>query len=343
MAECKDISERLLMALDPEEFPEVAREVREHLEACSVCKAELELLGRITEFLREHSEELAPATISCPPAEALVAVALGEPVEAATSSHVGWCPECSQHVEIARSLAADESSRGQAVPDEGQRQFLRLLVNREHGAGRIVEEERQRSWADFFRSLFHLPSVALAAAATVAVAIWLQIPAHEALQPVFSDAVWSERETPISKSLRMPKAIPITKQSVAVMIFSAGKEGPPPEELQSVYGRLDIPERLRASYEFVTPREIKQAFAGADGERSLDAWAEVVLAKLPVDRFLAFELSRVGADYSLKAALYERGQPAAVRTATQTGLTAELVSSRMNSMGVELLTEGAPG
>ncbi|MCA1960311.1 MAG: hypothetical protein LDL33_05910 [Desulfomonile sp.] len=343
MSECKDISERLLMALYPDEFPKEAREIQEHLEACSECKAELETLGRIAEFLRAHRNELAGATDPCPPAEMLVAVALGEPAEASTVSHVELCRECSQYVEIVRALAADEPGEGQAASDDRQRQFIRLLVNREYGAGPAAEESRQRSLAEFFRGLFRLPAVAVAAAVAVAVAIWLQIPSQQVLRPVFSDAVrfGSEMYTPEFRFI--PKAIPIKKRSVAVLIFSAGKESPRPEDLQAFYGQLDIPERLRDSYEFIKPGKVKEALNTAHEERNLDAWAKVIFAKLPADVFLAFLVSRSGRNYSLKAMLYNRGQTTAVGTAAQAGLTADSVPSRIGSMAMELLAQSAAG
>jgi hypothetical protein len=52
MAKCKEISERILMGLHPEEFPEGAREVRKHVEGCSECMTELESLDRMVGFLR---------------------------------------------------------------------------------------------------------------------------------------------------------------------------------------------------------------------------------------------------------------------------------------------------
>lgn len=341
MGDCKEISERILMGLDPEEFPEEAREARKHLEECTECMTELESLGRLVGFLREHKEELAAAVAPCPPAEAIAAAALGEPVDPSIAAHVAFCPECSECVDALRAAAAEQAAPQKDAPDAREKRVIRRAVEREYGPEPATRQETQRSFAQFVWSVFRMPSFAVAAAAAVAVAIWLHVPSEEVLRPAFSDLAWQVQEKPAAARDLIRKSPAVKRRSVAVMIFAAGKEDIRREDLGALYERMDLPVRVKGSYEIVPPGDVKQALAGTAEAAGLDAWARLVFTKLTVDYYLSVQVSRSGTEYAIKAALFKRGQAAAVGTMAQAGLTAERIPSRISSMGEELLTEAA--
>lgn len=329
------------MGLYPDEFPEEAREIRNHIEECAECMAELESLGRMAAFLRDHRQELAPAVSPCPPEEAVASLALGEPVAPSIAAHVEFCPECSQCVEAVRGLAGEKPAAERDSLDSRERGIVHRAVEREYGPAPSSPQKAQWEVRDLLWSLFRMPAFAVGAAAVLAVVIWWHVPTDLVLQPVFSEMAWhSARPSAVGHDL-VPKDTHLKRIPVAVMIFTLGKEGLGSENLASLYGRIDIPDRVKAAYEVIPPREVKQALVGEVEARDLEAWVRLVFSKLQVEYYLSFQLSRSRAQYSIRAALFQRGRPAAVGILTQEGLPSERIPARISSLGAELLSEVA--
>jgi hypothetical protein len=331
MAECKDheISQGLLAALAPEEFPEWAKRIEEHVRECQSCAEELETLRILDSLIRKHREELADSPAGCPEPGALVEAAIGEKTDPHILKHVQQCPDCQREFELVRQLVQEDPSLIAApmgTADETPAQGGPSLA--------------QRIFASI-RDFISVPSLALGAAAAAIIAFVLLpgAPKEVFMRPVLSDVDWQASRS-IDKELMAPKSVSGIKTKVAVVLLVADDDPISPGELERVYRQVRIAEELGNAFEFVSPADLKKRLSTDQCVRSASAMAAEVFHRDADPQYvLTFEIFRSADGNALKGTLFRRGRLHDMGSISQTGLALDRIPSRINAIGADLLSE----
>ncbi len=346
MTDCArpDISERLFMALAPEEFPDEAREFEEHVKHCPECRNELDALRAIDRIIRDHKEQLSDAFGPCPAAEDLVQFALGERVSDTVRDHVSVCPNCAEHVSLIAAIYKDSPDEvSPPIQDAGR--LIREVVSKELGWKEESVIQPTASLWQRFAQFFHVPSLALGAAA--AIICFLIIAPYKTKEPNFAPALsnvtWSTsagvttKETP---GLSPVPAAPLKK--VAILILLAQDMSLPHQDIDKMYSELNLAARLATQYQFLSPDELKRLLAARSG---LDAQSvlHVIEEKTGADYVLVFEIMQSKSAYDLNGKLFRKGQKQELTAISQTDLSLSAIPSRINSIGKELLLDAESG
>ncbi len=331
MAKCKndEISQRLLAALAPDEFPEWARHIEEHVRECQSCAEELETLRILDTLIRKHREVLADSPVGCPEPAVLVEAAIGEQSDPHLLAHVQRCPACQREFELVRELVQEdpsliESPVAAAVEVPGQ-------------AGPSLPQRIFASVRDFIS----VPSLALGAAAAAIIAFVLLpgAPKEVSMRPVLSDVDWHSSLS-IDKGLMAPKSVSGIKTKVAVVLLVADDDPISPGELERVYRQVRIADDLGHAFEFISPVDLKERLSPDRHVRSASAMAAEVFRKDSDPQYvLTFEIFRSVDGNALKGTLFRRGGLHDMGSISQTGLALDRIPSRINAIGADLLLE----
>ncbi len=342
MTDCArpDISERLIMALAPDEFPEEAREVEEHLKECPQCRNELDALRTIHKIIGDHKHELSDVFEPCPSAESLVEFALGEQASETVQDHVAFCANCAEQVSLIKALLKDsEGEASQGIEDA--RPLIRKVVSKELGWKDESDSQPAEPLWHRFIQFFHVPSLALGAAA--AVICFLIVAPYKSkelsFRPAFSDVTWAtptgvtQKETSGSPSTPVP---PLKK--VAILILLPHDMRLPEKDTDKMYSEIDLASRLGSQYQFLSPHEMKRVLEDRSG---LDpqSISKVATEKSGADYVLVFEIMQSKSGYDLNGRLFRKGQKQELTGIFQTGLSLSAIPSKINSIGKELLLD----
>ena len=194
MTHCErpEMSERLIMALAPDEFPQDAREIEEHLKQCRSCRSELDAMKCIDKVIREHKAELSDALEPCPAPESLVKYALGENAPENIEDHLSLCPTCSEQVSLIAELRQEPLNETIPITPEARALILKT-VSEEFRTGRKPVFQFTGEFWHRFVEFFHIPS--LAAGAAVALLCFLIVapfkPEEVTVSPALSKVTWT--------------------------------------------------------------------------------------------------------------------------------------------------------
>ncbi|MGO9118532.1 MAG: anti-sigma factor family protein [Desulfomonilaceae bacterium] len=342
MTDCArpDVSDRLLMALAPEEFPEDAHEIEEHLKHCPECRNELDALRTIHKIIGDHRHELSDVFEPCPTAESLVEFALGEQTSRTIEDHISFCPNCAEQVSLVAALYKDSPDEATQVVQDA-RPLIRKVVSKELG---LKDESdpppAEPLWHRFIQS-FHVPSLALGAAA--AVICFLIVAPYQSKEPGFrpalSNVTWA---TSTSVTRKDSSGLPATQapplKKVAILILLTPDLRLPDKDIDKMYSEIDLAARLGSQYQFLSPHEMKRVLADRSG---LDAQSisEVASEKSGANYVLLFEITQSKSGYDLNGRLFRKGQKQEFSGIFQTGLSLPTIPSKINSIGKELLLD----
>jgi hypothetical protein len=213
-------------------------------------------------------------------------------------------------------------------------------VSREYGPVEEPGPGLGERMLETLRSWLQVPSLALGAAIATLVMVFLvpHGPKEAPLMLAVSNVVW-EKPSLAGKEGFVPKEEPLGKKKVALILLTRGETQPPLPHVDEMYSKLDIAKRLAAAYDFLSPKEIKDALSGAQISGNLMAVADLVFEKIPADYVLAFEILESTTGNAVQGTLYQRGRQTDCGSISQTGLPISRMPSRITSMGVELLLE----
>jgi hypothetical protein len=349
MGSCKkeDMSERLMMALWPEQFPDEQPSIQGHLRDCPKCREELEMLRKFDTFIKEHKNELASAVSDCPASGALVEFALGEKLDQAIEGHLECCEECRKQVRLVQHLTQhDLSAVDEAALSLEERILIRKAVSAEYGEEEKAAPSSLRRYLDKLKANFNVPSLALGAVTAAVLLIFLlpQAPKEAPFHLVLSEVVWSLAGETINKGDGLFQRPLKPGKKVAVVIVVDAPDLLAQADTDDLYRALDMSNELGDGYELLSPAETKKALD--DSRQKIDELsdlAEQVFGKTDADYVLAFRISRSGSMNALTGSLVRRGREDQVESLSHTGLSRERLPKRIKWIGTELLLEaGSP-
>lgn len=345
MVQCKrsDIQEKLAAALWPMDFPDEAGEIDTHVSQCPQCENELAQLRLLDKYMKDYKNELADAVSPCPSSEILVDFALGTQVDSSTEAHIDSCQDCKDHVTLVRDLSRQEFAPGHSSPTLEEKALIRELVSREYGLAEKPREEPARPGLfGRLRGWMHIPSLAVGAvSAAVLVAVLLrETGPKNALYPALSGVEWTTSHQTRNKyplTLMAPKPTP--KEKVALVLFVSHRSGVDQSKVDEIYRGMRLTARLSTSYEFMSPKKLKEMLAGAGEQADLNHVKTLVLQNAEARFLLAFAISSTETGQAFRGTLYQRGKEGAVCTIERTGLPTGSIAARINAAASELLAD----
>jgi hypothetical protein len=334
-----EISDQLMMALWPEEFPGSMPELQAHLDECPVCREELDILRQLGETLQDRKKDLVDGLSPCPEPDDIFEFALHKRGKPGIQDHIALCSDCAEQASLVREILYEDFGTANVSMSSGEKQLIRRNVLREYGPvpGTFVEKIR-----DFLISIsaIHFPSLAMGAAAAVLIFLVVLPRGSEQVRmmPVFSDVTWKAPETSAPKSMGPAIGIP-AREKVDLIILVSPELKLPKEEIDHIYREIDLAARLAANYDFVSQEEIKRALGDTRDSRTASDAARRTQSKTGADYALVFEISRSGNAYSLRGTLFRSKATSATGAISQSGLRMKAIPSRITNMGAELILE----
>jgi anti-sigma factor RsiW len=346
MTECKrDHGNRnLAMALAPGEFPRYAAEIEDHVGTCESCREELNALKALDAFLREHKDELSDVMSDCPTPDQLVKFASGEQPEESVAAHLECCPDCREQVELVRDLYRLDPSEGDPQAHSAQKAAVRRAVSRVCGSQEKTASISLGGLLHRIRELLHVPSLALGAvaAALLVVVLLPRGPQEQRVIPVFSDVGWNVPPPRfVGKSLFESEKTANTKKKVALVLLVSGTGGPTGTEVEGIYRKVDLMEKLSGSFDFMAPEKVKTAAAMRVGPGNIEKLTGSLREALPVDYLLLFRISESKGQYDLTGKLVTKDINGPQIGAFRSGVVKEGLASRIGLMGADLLGQVA--
>jgi hypothetical protein len=342
METCKrpDISERIILGLAPTEFPKEFGEIQEHLADCPACKDELDTLKKLDLFLRANKGLLAEALCPCPSVDALMAVATGEDSNPDDELHVSLCPSCAEQVQLLRELSQEKIEQSDGIPSPGAKSLILSTVNREYGMAEEPQPGTLQKLLELFTNWLHVPSLAMgvAAAALLVFVLIPEQPKESAVTPALSAVTW-EKPPVVDKGPLAPKGEIFERKRVALILLFATRNQGSPVAADQLYSELDIVKRLGQVYDFLSPKEIKEALSASHVSGSTVTVADLVFEKTPADYVLTFEILHSHAFNAVKGTLFERGQKIDRGSISQTGVAVPRIPSKITLIGTQLLLD----
>jgi len=345
MGACKrpDIAERLMMALSPSDFPHEAAELEAHLKECPACREEMKALRRMEKFLGDNKDLMAELLSPCPEADALTSFALGEASDPSVERHLELCIDCREQVALIRELSQEKLDSGKLSASAQERSFFHEAVAKEYGPAKRREARAIQNLWETVSDWLNIPSLALGAAVAALLMVFLMPRGPEELRltPVLSSAVW-EKPSDTTKGPLEPKELLTARKKVAVILLLHGASEPLGQDAEQIYSKLEIVKKLGAAYDFLSPKEIKEALAGREVSGNLINVADAIFDRTSADYLLAFEILPANAGDAVKGTLFQRDRKGDLGSISQTGLSISRIPSRITTMGAELLLEAEP-
>jgi predicted anti-sigma-YlaC factor YlaD len=340
MAGCtrQDVSERLVMALWPDEFPKEQPRIEEHLRDCLECRKELDMLRALNQVLGKNRDELAPCLAACPSTESLVDFALGQRVDRSIEEHIAYCADCRAQFELVRELPGEEilaGSEGKLSAAEKLR--IQQAISQEYAPSRLRERRSLREAISDFIAAFHVPSLALGAvvAALLLVVVMPWGPREAPLSLVLSDVSWDAGV--ITKSA--DEALHPVKK-VALVILRGESAPLTDEDIENLYRKMTLPRGPEFPFQLLSPKDIKAALENVPRSiRDVSGLAGQVFSRTDADYLLTFEVEGSAAAIGLKATLFDRRRKSPVGTMSQTGFNLERLPQRIMDVGTDLVLE----
>jgi len=325
-----------MMALSPSDFPHEIAELEEHLKECPACREEVKALRRMEKFLGDNKEFVAELLSPCPEADALTSFALGETTDPSVERHLELCVDCREQVALIRELSKERLEWGKRTASAQERAFFHEAVAKEYGP---AAGTAQSLW-ETIRDWFHVPSLALGAAVAALLVAFLmpREPEELRLTPVLSSAVW-EKPADTTKGPLEPKELVPARKKVAVILLLHGPSQPLVQDAEQMYGKLEIAKKLGSAYDFLSPKEIKEALAAREVSGNLMKIVDTIFDKTNADYLLAFEILAAKGGDAVKGTLFQRDRKGDLGSISQTGLTLSLMHSRITTMAAELLLQ----
>ncbi len=346
MGQCnrKDLQEKLAAALWPDDFPDAAEEIDEHVSTCEECREGLAQLRLLDKLMNAYRNELCDVVSPCPSSEILVDFALGTQVDPSTEAHINACPDCLKQVSLVREITRENLEARHSSPTLEEKALIRRLVDREYGSPDKQASHRGRG---FFRTLAtwtHFPSLAMGgvAAAILIVVVLLPgtTPKRAHLHPVFSEVQWNV--TPVMSQSKRPQTLHspvVAPDSVAILLFMADKSTLTREYADEIYRKLMPGQVLCASYRFISPKELKERLSGQNVAMSLQDVRERVFDKTDARYLLTFDISSTPTGLSFKGTLFQRNREDAIGGIERTGLPEDTMPTRIHGAAFELLAD----
>lgn len=164
-------AEELLAYVEGRLDEEGRRDLEEHLDSCGPCAEEVASLRRMDGLLRQYPDSFHPRED-----ELYRFVHSGEDTGGLIASHLQWCTDCSEDVEILREML----TQGRAAPEGSHRAPESLLQSLDRRFGREKKPGSLDLLLGFFRGLlkhpFRLPTLALGTGAAVIIIAMVTVP-----------------------------------------------------------------------------------------------------------------------------------------------------------------------
>ncbi len=334
-----DISERLMMALSPAEFPEEASEIEEHAKQCSSCRHELADLRQLESVIKEQKEQLAEAVRPCPDPEMLFNFATGEKVLRNVGNHIELCADCAEQVSLIRELKKENLDSSKTPVPRRTGELIHAAVRQEYGQARRPNLRTIRDLLSALTEFFHFPSLALGAA-VAALLLLLVLPYKPeglVLSPAFSSVSWQVAS--LASKGTAPKSSLVAKQKVALIILLPRDIKLSSEEIDKIYADIALASKLGGFYNFISPGKLKVSLKDQTLPQNSAAVAEVAAGKTGANYVLIFEILPSKSGYTLVGRLYKRAGKEQRGSISQTGLPLSAIPSRITGIGAELLLE----
>lgn len=332
----------LAAALAPKEFPDEAARIEDHAGTCESCRKELHALKALDSFLRQHKDQLADALSDCPSPGELVEFASGEGDRASISRHLLFCSECRNQVDLAKDILGKCPAIEDGPITATEKAAVRKTVSRLCGVPETANAVPLKDILDRIRTFFHVPSLAMGAVAAAAVIVLL-LPGHPKEQhvvPVFSDVNWKvEASRFAGKSLFAPDETAVAKKNVGLVLLVPESSGLTASEIDDIYRKVAVAGKLSASFDFMTPEQIKGAAAGRVGPDSLGALTALLKEAVSVDHLLLFQITESERGYTLVGRLITRDARSPRCEVSRTGVGKDSLGPRIGAMSSDLLTE----
>jgi hypothetical protein len=318
-----DLSEHLIKALWPKEFPQDRRTIEEHLRECAECRQELAMLQRMVNTIVEHRDELMDCVSECVSMEKLLDVAKGKPLDEISLAHAQACPVCGELVSRIQGLSADALSCHDSSPLTSEEMLLlKDAVTKTYG---VFQEKKasvtSRIWSRVLDSL-HLPSavVGAAVAALLIMAVVPHGPAKRPMEMALSGIAWKAPDV-MDKSGFQAEPIHPPKR-VALLILLGQKTGLSRHDVDALYRELDSPDRFGERFDPIAPSDLKQALAqDATTVSTAQEAATLIFQRTDVALALVWQVRGSGQERSIQGTLFRQGVTAAPMTVSQKGST----------------------
>ncbi|MEW6347762.1 MAG: hypothetical protein AB1646_01760 [Thermodesulfobacteriota bacterium] len=348
MEECtrEDLCELLMRALSPDDRPEEVPGLMDHARECARCAEELKMHANFHHFLRDHRAELAAAVSACPETEALVRFVMKGSPDPEVETHLAHCRPCAEQAKLVAELERTvlDSADAPTRPTAAQWGAVRSAVAREYGRPPEAKPTLwQRVLAGVIEAL-HVPSLAAGAVAAALVLLVVLPHTGSLREPAFTVAL-SDSPWEASGMIKHPNMKPVSTRKAAVLILQGPANGLAPEQIDKIYGSLNLADAVSSDVEFISPPTLKEKLAdSATGVRSVEQLRQLVRDRTDAQYLLIFQINAGRESKSLTAALMDRGHAEPLGTIRQTGISisAERLPDRMKSMTGDLFSQVNP-
>jgi anti-sigma factor RsiW len=339
-----DMSERLIMALWPEDFPEERQEIQEHVKSCPVCQKELAMLQNLRKTIHEHSRELADCVSTCSSATEVVEFSLGGTIDSTLQEHIERCPECSEQLNLVKQLQSEKFPAAPSyVPTSEEKIIIRNAVAKEYRQPRSAPAS---SFSAFFRLIFssiHVPSVVLGAAAAAILVVVVMLP-HAPDEAVFklalSDMTWESLPQASTRSGEVFDTEAVRPKKVAAVILISETLGLSQAQIDHLYEDLSLGMVLPPDDELVSPSEVKKSLELlASTQETTKQIAPDLLRRIGSDFLLLFEISGSGESMKVTGVLLSKVDGKAVPPISQAALSRAALANSIKALGTALLVQ----
>jgi hypothetical protein len=341
MTSCQrpDMSERLMMALSPQEFPQEMAELEEHLKDCASCRHELAVLRQLETVIKKQNEQLGEAVRPCPDPEILFDFATGENVQQSVRNHIGLCAGCAEQISMIRELRLEHLDSSLVSVPSRARRLVHAAFQKEYGQARQPILQAIIELASKAAQLLHVPSLAIGAVAASLLLLLVVPHKPEGLvfRPALSGVSWQESSAAF-KGME-PEPSPMTRLKVALIILLPSDLKLPAAEVDGIYANIAVPSTLGTFYYFLSPAEIKDALKEERLAQNGAAVAKIVARKAGTHYVLTFEILPSKKGYTLKGRLFSGLAGKERLSMSQTGLMLSAIPARISRMSAELLYE----
>ena len=208
-----------------------------HLESCIQCAEEVASLRRMDRLLREHPEVLHPK-----PEELYRFVDTGEDWAGNISSHVAWCKDCTEDVEMLRAML----DQGRAASQGTARMPKKLIRRLEQAHGKAKATGPLESLRAFFADMLgiplRIPSLALGTGAAALIIALVSVPLWHTYKSVEVPVQTRPTQAPLESVVKELPAL-AEEESVA----NGVAEKPHPEKARPA-GTSRIPDQAPRVY-----------------------------------------------------------------------------------------------
>jgi hypothetical protein len=344
MGNCaKDISEKLLMALWLDEFPDEQPSIKEHLRNCPTCREELEMWRKFDTFIKEYKNELASAVSECPASDALVEFAMGDKSDPGIEGHLEYCYDCAEQVRLVRDLSREDLfSEDDSALSLEEKLIIKKAVSREYPDKQATAPSSIRQYLDKLIASFNIPSLALGAVAAALLLIFLvpQPPKEGPFNVVLSEVDWARSAESINKGNGLFQKPVKPGKKVAVVLLVTERDLLSQVDVDKIYRGLDFADDFGDTYEFISPAETKKALDDSKLRiGDFQGLTEQVFGKTDADYLLALKITKTDSRNAVVGTLFRRTHKDRTGTLSQTGLSMDRVPRRIKEIGTELLLE----